>query len=215
MIKVLLVDDHELVRTGIKRLLEDITDIDVVGEADSGEDALKIAGQDSLDVILMDINMPGMGGLEATRKLMHINPDLKIIIVTMHEDDLFAQRLLKAGATGYLTKGAGVDEIVHAIREVNQSRRYISPDIAQQLALSQFPDHEGSPFDSLSERELQVMMLLMDGIKVNEISEQLCLSPKTVSTYRHRLYDKLNVSNDIELARLAMMHGIIENNIPI
>jgi two-component system invasion response regulator UvrY len=215
MIKVLLVDDHELVRTGIKRLLEDSTDINVIGEADSGEDALTLAADNEIDVILMDINMPGMGGLEATRKLMHIKPDLKIIIVTMHEDDLFAQRLLKAGATGYLTKGAGVEEIVHAIREVNLNRRYISPDIAQQLALSQFPDHEGSPFDSLSERELQVMMLLMDGIKVNEISEQLCLSPKTVSTYRHRLYDKLNVSNDIELARLAMTHGIIENNIPL
>ena len=215
MIKVLLVDDHELVRTGIKRLLEDSTDINVIGEADSGEDALTLAADNEIDVILMDINMPGMGGLEATRKLMHIKPDLKIIIVTMHEDDLFAQRLLKAGATGYLTKGAGVEEIVHAIREVNLNRRYISPDIAQQLALSQFPDHEGSPFDLLSERELQVMMLLMDGIKVNEISEQLCLSPKTVSTYRHRLYDKLNVSNDIELARLAMTHGIIENNIPL
>jgi two-component system invasion response regulator UvrY len=215
MIKVLLVDDHELVRTGIKRLLEDLNDIEVIGEADSGEDAIKIAAQHAIDVILMDINMPGMGGLEATRKLLNTNPEIRIIIVTMHEDDLFAQRLLKAGATGYLTKGAGVDEIVHAIREVKRNRRYISPEIAQQLALSQFPDHEGSPFDALSERELQVMMLLMDGIKVNEISEKLCLSPKTVSTYRHRLYDKLNVQNDIELARLAMMHGIIENNIPV
>ncbi|MGD8483498.1 MAG: UvrY/SirA/GacA family response regulator transcription factor [Thioalkalispiraceae bacterium] len=215
MIKVLLVDDHDLVRTGIKRLLDDIDDIDVVGEATCGEDALKLAVQHSLDVILMDINMPGMGGLEATRKLQSSNPDMKIIIVTMHEDDLFAQRLLKAGATGYLTKGAGVDEIVHAIREVNMNRRYISPDIAQQLALAQFPDHEGSPFDSLSERELQVMMLLMDGMKVNEISDKLCLSPKTISTYRHRLYDKLNVQNDIELTRLAMVHGVIENNIPV
>ena len=210
----MLVDDHELVRTGIKRLLEDISDIDVIAEADSGEDALKIAGKNQLDVILMDINMPGMGGLEATRKLMHTNPALIIIIVTMHEDDLFAQRLLRAGATGYLTKGAGVEEIVHAIREVKLNRRYISPDIAQQLALSQFPDHEGSPFDMLSERELQVMMLLMDGLRVSEISDKLCLSPKTVSTYRHRLYDKLNVQNDIELTRLAMMHGVIENNIP-
>jgi len=215
MIKVLLVDDHDLVRTGIKRLLDDINDIDVVGEAICGEDAIKMAGQHELDVILMDINMPGIGGLEATRKLQTTNPELKIIIVTMHEDDLFAQRLLKAGATGYLTKGAGIDEIVHAIREVRQNRRYISPEIAQQLALAQFPDHNGSPFDVLSERELQVMMLLMDGMKVNQISDKLCLSPKTVSTYRHRLYDKLNVQNDIELTRLAIVHGVIENNIPI
>lgn len=215
MTKVLLVDDHDLVRTGIKRLLDDINDLDVVGEATCGEDAIKMVSQHDLDVVLMDINMPGMGGLEATRKLQITNPELKIIIVTMHEDDLFAQRLLKAGATGYLTKGAGVDEIVHAIREVKQNRRYISPEIAQQLALSQFPDHDGSPFDALSERELQVMMLLMDGMKVNEISDKLCLSPKTVSTYRHRLYDKLKVQNDIELSRLAMVHGVIENNIPL
>lgn len=215
MTKVLLVDDHDLVRTGIKRLLDDVNDIEVVGEATCGEDAIKMVSQHDLDVVLMDINMPGMGGLEATRKLQSLHPELKVIIVTMHEDDLFAQRLLKAGATGYLTKGAGVDEIIHAIREVRQNRRYISPEIAQQLALAQFPDHEGSPFDTLSERELQVMMLLMDGMKVNEISDKLCLSPKTVSTYRHRLYDKLNVSNDIELTRLAMMHGVIQNNIPI
>lgn len=215
MTKVLLVDDHDLVRTGIKRLLDDINDIDVVGEAICGEDAIKMANQHELDVILMDINMPGMGGLEATRKLQTTNPELKIIIVTMHEDDLFAQRLLKAGATGYLTKGAGINEIVHAIREVRQNRRYISPEIAQQLALSQFPDHDGSPFDALSERELQVMLLLMDGMRVNEISDKLCLSPKTVSTYRHRLYDKLKVQNDIELTRLAMVHGVIENNIPL
>lgn len=215
MTKVLLVDDHDLVRTGIKRLLDDVNDIEVVGEATCGEEAIKMVSQHDLDVVLMDINMPGMGGLEATRKLQSLHPELKIIIVTMHEDDLFAQRLLKAGATGYLTKGAGVDEIIHAIREVRQNRRYISPEIAQQLALAQFPDHEGSPFDTLSERELQVMMLLMDGMKVNEISDKLCLSPKTVSTYRHRLYDKLNVSNDIELTRLAMMHGVIQNNIPI
>jgi len=163
----------------------------------------------------MDINMPGMGGLEATRKLQSAHPEVKVIIVTMHGDDLFAQRLLKAGAMGYMTKGAGIDEIVHAIKEVKQNRRYISPEIAQQLALAQFPDNEGSPFDVLSERELQVMMLLMEGKKVNQISDQLCLSPKTVSTYRHRLYDKLNVKNDIELTRLAMVHGIIENNIPV
>ena len=215
MIKVLLVDDHDLVRTGVNRLLTDIDGIDVVAEATCGEDALKMVVQHELDVVLMDINMPGMGGLEATRKLQSAHPEVKVIIVTMHGDDLFAQRLLKAGAMGYMTKGAGIDEIVHAIKEVKQNRRYISPEIAQQLALSQFPDSDASPFDVLSERELQVMMLLMEGKKVNQISDQLCLSPKTVSTYRHRLYDKLNVKNDIELTRLAIVHGIIENNIPV
>lgn len=213
MTKIILVDDHDLVRTGIRRLLEDIEDFDVVGEATSGEEAIKLVTEQDPDVVLMDINMPGIGGLEATRKLLANKPALRIIIVTMHQDDLFAQRLLKAGAVGYLTKGAKIDEISHAIRETLAGRRYITPDIAQQLALSQFPESESSsPFDSLSERELQVMMMLMEGHKVSEISDKLCLSPKTISTYRQRLYNKLKVQSDIELARLAMLHGVIESN---
>ncbi len=213
MTKIILVDDHDLVRTGIRRLLEDIEDFDVVGEATSGEEAIKLVTEQDPDVVLMDINMPGIGGLEATRKLLANKPALRIIIVTMHQDDLFAQRLLKAGAVGYLTKGAKIDEISHAIRETLAGRRYITPDIAQQLALSQFPENESSsPFDSLSERELQVMMMLMEGHKVSEISDKLCLSPKTISTYRQRLYNKLKVQSDIELARLAMLHGVIESN---
>jgi len=212
MTKIILVDDHDLVRTGIRRLLEDIKEFEIAGEATSGEEAIKLVNETDPDVVLMDINMPGIGGMEATRKLLSSKPSLRIIIVTMHQDDLFAQRLLKAGAVGYLTKGAKIDEISHAIRETLAGRRYITPDIAQQLALSQFPDNEsGSPFDSLSERELQVMMMLMEGHKVSEISDKLCLSPKTISTYRQRLYNKLGVQSDIELARLAMMHGVIEN----
>ncbi|HID50117.1 MAG TPA: two-component system response regulator UvrY [Chromatiales bacterium] len=211
MIKVMLVDDHDLVRTGIKRLLEDVSGIEIVGEATSGEEALALINRLDPEVVLMDINMPGIGGLEATRKLIHSKPDLKIIVVTMHDDDLFPQRLLKAGAMGYVTKGARVDEIVRAIHEVMANRRYITPEIAQQIALSQFDGEQGSPFDSLSERELQVLMMLMDGQSVSAISDKLCLSPKTISTYRTRLYAKLGVQNDIELARLALLHGIVEN----
>jgi len=213
MTKILLVDDHDLVRTGVRRLLEDVAEFDILGEATTGEEANKIAAQLNPDVVLMDINMPGIGGLEATRKMLGDNPELRIIIVTMHQDDLFAQRLLRAGAVGYLTKGARVDEISHAIHETLAGRRYITPDIAQQLALSQFPEHENeSPFDSLSERELQVLMMLMEGQKINAISSKLCLSPKTISTYRQRLYTKLGVHSDIELARLAMLHGVIESS---
>ncbi|MCG6935007.1 MAG: UvrY/SirA/GacA family response regulator transcription factor [Proteobacteria bacterium] len=211
MIKVMLVDDHDLVRTGIKRLLEDVSGISIVCEANSGEEALQLVRTTSPDVVLMDINMPGIGGLEATRKLIQSKPDLRIIVVTMHDDDLFPQRLLKAGAMGYVTKGAKVDEIVRAIHDVMANRRYITPEIAQQIALSQFDGEQGSPFDSLSERELQVLLMLMDGQTVSVISEKLCLSPKTVSTYRARLYSKLGVQNDIELARLALLHGIVEN----
>lgn len=211
MIKVMLVDDHDLVRTGIKRLLEDHPNIKIVGEATSGEQALDLIAENDPDVVLMDINMPGIGGLEATRKLLQRKPKLKIIVVTMHEDDMFAQRLLKAGAMGYLTKGAKVEEILQAIEAVMANQRYLCPSIAQQIALSQMAEEESSPFDSLSERELQVLLMMMDGQSISAISEKLCLSPKTVSTYRTRLYAKLGVQNDIELARLALQYGVVES----
>jgi len=211
MIKILLVDDHDMVRTGLKRLLEDFSDIEVIAEASSGEQAIEMVESHHPDIALMDLSMPGIGGLEATRKLLRNHKDLKIIIVTMHNEDIFPQRLLNIGAMGYVTKEANVQEIVKAIRGVMNNKRYISPEIAQQMALAGSPDYEKSPFESLSERELQVMLLLMDGHKVNNISEKLCLSPKTVSTYRYRLYDKLKVSNDIELAKLALRYGIMDS----
>ena len=208
----MLVDDHDLVRTGLKRLINDVEGFRVVTEAASGEEALQKAKTNDINIVLMDINMPGIGGLEATKKLLHIKPELKIIGVTMHDDEIFPQRLLKAGAVGYLTKGSDIDEMVHAIREVIAGRHYICPDIAQQIALTQTRDFQQSPFETLSERELQVMIMLMDGQKVNVISDKLSLSPKTVSTYRHRLYTKLGVNNDMELARLALQHGFIDNH---
>ncbi len=211
MIRIILVDDHDLVRTGIKRLLEDVSGYEVVAEATCGEDAITLVGEHQPDVVLMDINMPGIGGLEATRKMTQMHNELKIIVVTMHDDDLFPQRLLKAGAMGYLTKGAKIDEIITAINTVMRNKRYLSPPIAQLMALSGFDDDENSPFDSLSERELQVLLMMMDGQSISEISEKLFLSPKTVSTYRSRLYAKLGVQNDIELARLALLHGLVEN----
>ncbi len=217
MIKVMLVDDHDLVRTGLKRLINDVDGFQVVVEAASGEEAIHTAKErviknKPIDIILMDINMPGIGGLEATKKLLQINPEFRIIGVTMHDDDIFPQRLLKAGAVGYLTKGSDINEMIHAMREVMGGRRYICPDIAQQMALTQMPEFEVSPFESLSERELQVMIMLMDGQKISAISDKLSLSPKTISTYRHRLYTKLGVHNDMELARIALQHGFIDKH---
>lgn len=207
----MLVDDHDLVRTGIKRLLEDHPNIEIVGEAVSGEQAIQQVSEYDPDVVLMDINMPGIGGLEATRKLLQRKPELKVIVVTMHDDDLFPQRFLKAGALGYVTKGAKVEEILQAIHTVTRNKRYLSPAIAQQIALSQVDEEAISPFDSLSEREMQVLLMMMDGQSISAISERLCLSPKTISTYRTRLYAKLGVQNDIELTRLALLHGVVEN----
>jgi two-component system invasion response regulator UvrY len=210
MINVMLVDDHELVRTGIRRLLDDASGIKVHAEAESGEEAISEARKKRPDVVLMDVSMPGIGGLEATRKLLQIYPDLPIIIVTVHTDDPFPSSLLKAGASGYLHKGCSVDEIVTGIKMVHSGKRYISSDIAQNLALSLLPGNEKSPFESLSQREMQVMIMLVQGNKVHEISDKLCLSPKTVSTYRTRLFEKLRVGNDAELTRLAMHYGILD-----
>lgn len=210
MIKIMLVDDHELVRTGVRRLLEDNPELEIVGEACSGEEAISLVRELKPDVVLMDLNMPGIGGLETTRKIKHLTPNVRIIIVTMVDDTLFPQRLLKAGASGYLTKGAKTDEIMRAIRDVMVNKRYISPDLALKMATS--VDEDKSPFDELSERELQVLMMLLEGQRVTEISSKLFLSPKTISTYRARLHEKLNVKTDIELTRLAIEHGIIPGN---
>jgi len=212
VIKVLLVDDHELVRTGIRRLIEDIKGLEVVGEVETGEAAIDFAKDQHVDVVLMDLNMPGIGGLEATRRLIAKDKHLKIIVVTVHNTEPFPQQLFKAGAMGYLTKGCNIEEIVHAIKEVFYGRRYISVDIAQQMAMNLQPEDE-NPFDKLSQREMQVMMMSMQGMKGQEISEQLNLSPKTISTYRYRLFEKLNVSNDVELTRLAMQYGLIDDSI--
>lgn len=212
MIKVLLVDDHDLVRTGVKRLLEDAGDIKVVGEAGSGEDALRIAKDAKPNVVLMDANMPGMGGLEATKRLLRQIPEVKIIALTVHGDEPFPSKFLQAGAHGYLTKGADVQEMVRAIRQVNVGRRYIAADVAQQMALRQVQnDGEDNPFESLSERETQVMLMVTQGVKVQEIADKLCLSPKTVNSYRYRLFDKLKVTSDVELTHMAIRHGVVQS----
>jgi two-component system invasion response regulator UvrY len=212
MIRVLLVDDHDLVRLGIKRLLSDANGIEVVGEAATGEEGIKQVKALQPSVVLMDVKMPGMGGLEATKRIHRQYPDVKILVVTVYGDEPYPSRVLQAGAMGYLTKGASIDEMVQAIRSVNVGKRYISPEIAQQLALKHLVDQGDSPFDQLSEREMQVLIMITSGQKVSEISEQLCLSPKTVNTYRYRLFEKLDVDSDVELTHMAIRHGIVDTD---
>ena len=213
MINVMLVDDHGLVRTGIKRLLNDVNGIDVVAEADSGEQAIRQVRKERPDVILMDISMPGIGGLEATRKISQALPGVKIIAVTIHDDDPFPARLLEAGAAGYLTKGCDVGEIISAIRAVHHGKQYITPQIAQKLALSFVNERDKTPLERLTPRETQVMLMVVQGETNKAISEKLCLSPKTTSTYRYRLFDKLGVDNGVELTRFAIRHGLIKENV--
>ncbi|WP_026960580.1 MULTISPECIES: UvrY/SirA/GacA family response regulator transcription factor [Aliagarivorans] len=211
MINVFLVDDHELVRKGIRRILEDVRGFKVIGEAQSGEEAVQWCRQNQASVILMDMNMPGIGGVEATRKILRYNPDAKIIVLTVHTENPFPAKVMQAGACGYLTKSAAPEEMLNAIRAVNAGQRYLSPEIAQQMALSQFSSPGENPFDALSERELQIMLMITRGEKVNDISEQLSLSPKTVNSYRYRLFEKLSIKGDVELTHLAIRHGMIDS----
>lgn len=210
MIKIILADDHCLVRTGLRRLLDDVDNLTVVGEADNGNDAVLQAKELDPDVAILDINMPGLNGLKTTEILRRDFPELKIIILSMHTDELFPQRLIKAGADAYLTKDSGIKEILHAISEVLQSRTYICTEVAQKLAMVNTNGNGASPFINLSKRELEVLGLMIQGHKVADISDKLCLSPKTISTYRYRLLNKLSVQNDIELTKLAMQYGFIE-----
>lgn len=192
-------------------MLSDIDGLQVVGEACTGEEALLKVRELKPDVVLMDVKMPGIGGLEATRKLMRSHPDIKVVAVTVCEEDPFPTRLLQAGAAGYLTKGAALDEMVQAIRLVFAGQRYIDPQIAQQLALKSFqPQTNSSPFDLLSEREIQIALMIANCHKVQNISDKLCLSPKTVNTYRYRIFEKLSITSDVELALLAVRHGMVD-----
>lgn len=210
MIKVLLVDDHELVRLGIKRLLQDVPGMKVVGEATRGEEAVLLAKELVPDVVIMDVYMPGIGGLEATRKMLRHNPDIKVLALTIYEEEPYPSRLLQAGASGYITKGCDPEEMIRAVRTVHSGQHYISPSIAQQIAIKRFTKGEESPLDSLSERELQIMLMITQGQKVQDISTKLCLSPKTVNSYRYRIFDKLKINSDVELTLLAMRLGMIE-----
>ncbi|MDN3649690.1 UvrY/SirA/GacA family response regulator transcription factor [Reinekea marina] len=209
MVDLIVVDDHDLVRMGLVKLLSDVEGLRVVAEGNSGEQAIKLAKQHEPDVMLMDVRMPGVDGIEATRKINRILPDIKVIAVTACDDDPFPTRLLQAGASGYLTKGASTDEMVKAIKTVIAGQKYLTAKIAQKLALNSLGASE-NPFNDLSDREMQIAILICSCKKVQEISDKLCLSPKTVNTYRYRIFDKLGLSSDVELTHLAIRHGLLE-----
>jgi len=213
-IGVMVVDDHDLVRYGFVSILSDQEGIEVVAEANSGEAAIEQCrnNHEKIDVILMDVNMPGIGGLEATRRISQQWPEIGIIILTVHADGPLPKRLLQGGAKGYLTKGNEVNEMVEAIRDVHSGGRYIAKDIAQQLTLSMLPGKDNI-IDSLSKREMQILLMIVQAHKNSEIAETLNISPKTVSTYRKRLHEKLGVNTDIQMLHLAMKHGIMDEDI--
>ncbi len=209
MINILLVDDHELVRTGVSKILNEVKGFKVIDECETGEEAIKFCRETEPDIILMDMDMPGMGGLEATKKILRFSPEAKIIMLTVHAEDPFPTKVMQIGAAGYLTKGTAPNEMVNAIRAVNSGQRYLPAEIAQQMALSKFKSAKENPFSELSDRELQIMLMITRGEKVPDISEHLHLSTKTINSYRYRMFEKLSVGNDVELTHLAIRHGMI------
>lgn len=210
MIKVLIVDDHALVRMGIRRLLDDLHDMDVVAEAESGEAALTLVKNLQPDVVLLDMKMPGIDGWEVTRRLKKSNPHVKVIAVTAMSSEPLPGRILQLGAMGYLTKESGAEEMAAAIRKVYNGERYLSAAIAQKMAINSLQVQQESPFDCLTEREMQVMLMITSGMNMHDMVDRLFLSSKTINGYRYRMFDKLDIKNDVELTYLAIKHGIIE-----
>lgn len=210
MIRVLIVDDHALVRMGIRRLLDDQPDMDVVAEAENGEMALSMVKLHQPDVVLLDMKMPGIDGWEVTRRLKKTNPHVKIIAVTALSTEPLPSRVLQLGAMGYLTKESGPEEMAAAIRKVVQGEKYLSAAVAQKMAISSLQAPQESPFDLLSEREMQVMLMITNGMLVQDIADRLFLSTKTINGYRYRIFEKLAIKNDVELTYLAMKHRVIE-----
>lgn len=209
MITVVLVDDHDLVRTGIKLILQDVSDFEVVKEAKSGEEAVAFCRKHTPDVVLMDVNMPGIGGLEATKQICRISEETKVICLSMQKDHPIPSQVMQLGASGFLTKDAEPSEVINAIYKVASGQKYLAADVAQSMAMSSFLPKSENPFDELSSRELDIAIRLTKGVKVPDIAAQLNISAKTVNTYRYRMFDKLAVESDVELTHLALRHKLI------
>ncbi len=210
MIRVLLVDDHALVRAGVKALLVQQVDIECVGEADTGEEAIGMVRQLRPDVVLCDLHLPGLSGLELTERLLKVREPPKIVAVSMQTDGPLPRRILEAGAHGYVSKASPSDELLRAIRDAARGKRYIGADIAQNLALGSVRGDTRSPFDGLSPREVEITMMLVQGIRTGDMAKRLNLSPKTISTHKYRLLQKLGLTDVVSLARLASQHGLVD-----
>ncbi len=210
-VRVVLVDDHAVVREGYRRLLERTEDISVIAEVANGQDAYRVVCDMQPDVTVMDINLPGIGGIEAVRRIVAHSPEAKILMFSMHEDTVFSSRALQAGARGYVTKSAAPEVLVEAVRLVAQGKLYISREMAQELAAQMLPGRE-TPIDALSAREFEVFRLLVAGHSLPEIAKILFLSYKTVANYQSSIKHKLDVSNTAQVVRIALSHGLIAGN---
>ncbi len=211
MIQILIIDDQALVRTGLRHILDQSNDITKVTEASSGEAALSRCRKMCPDVILLSVNLPGLTGFEVTRRLKRSHPRAGIIILAAHAKPPYPTRLLDAGASGYLTRDCEAEELLQAIRVVAGGQRYIGSEAAKQVALSMLSGSRSkSPFEDLSAREMEVMLKITDGRRIPDIASLMCLSPKTVSTYKYRILGKLGARSEVELVRMAMRYGLVD-----
>jgi two-component system invasion response regulator UvrY len=208
-IKVLLVDDHSVVRMGFKMLIEAESDMEVISEAESGEDGIKVFKELKPDLVVMDITMPGIGGLESIERILAYDKNAKILVLSAHEDSVHPKRVLNAGALGYLTKRSAAEELIKAIRSVHSGKKFLEADIAQQMAITQLSG-ENNPVEILSDREFEVFMALAKGKSTNEIAETMHLSPRTVGTHLYNIKQKLNANNSAEIALIAIRCGLLE-----
>lgn len=208
-IRVILVDDHAVVRSGLRRLLESHKSIEIVAEADTGEIAYQMYGEVLPEVVLMDISMPGMGGLEAAKRILQRYPQARIVIFSMHEAVSFASQALKAGVKGYVTKTGIAEDLLQAVLDVSRGKTFLSQDVAQKIALQSLIG-DANPLQQLTSREFEVFRLLAEGKRVEDVAEMLKISQKTVANYYTLIKQKLSVSSPVEMVRLAMKHGLIE-----
>lgn len=211
MTRVVIADDHAIVREGLKRILEGQEGIEIAGEATNGFEALDRVRAGGFDILLLDLSMPGKSGIELIKQVKDESPKLRVLVLTMHEEDQYAVRAIRAGASGYLTKESAPGQLVSAIRRLAEGRLYISPNVAEQLALEVRPQGDEAPHRHLSDREFEVFQLLVDGRSVSEIATQLHLSVKTVSTHKTRILQKMNAASVADLVRYAIRHRLSPN----
>jgi DNA-binding NarL/FixJ family response regulator len=210
MIKIVIADDHAIVREGLRRIVAAAQGMEVVGEASDGNEVMQRVRDLSFDVLMLDLSMPGRNGMETIKLVRAANPKLRILVLSMHQELQYAVRAIKSGASGYMTKESAPDLLVQAIRKIASGGAYISAEVAEQLALRSMPDSTTLPHENLTEREFEVMQLLVTGMSVTHIAAKINLSVKTVSTHKTNLMQKMALENQSELIRYAMRHGLVD-----